>query len=611
MLPAENPPAQPADPRPTDLHPTEADLVGEAAHRADAPEPAPEAPRETGSALASPTRAASTQPGFLPPDPARAEDPARVPETVAGGGPPDASPSHDAKPERVWTSVLDLSDCAAVLPNPALETLVRHCVESDGCRETPTGAIAATTGKYTGRTPKDKAVVRDETTEADVWWENNHPMTPEVFAGLKRVFEAYARGKRLYVVDAYAGADPAHRLRVRFLVERPYHALFVRDLLIRPTAAELLTFEPDWTVVDFGGLKLDPATPENPGSGTPGEATVALNVAERTVLIAGTEYAGEMKKAVFTVMNLLLPKRGVLPMHCSANVGADGRSALFFGLSGTGKTTLSADPERGLVGDDEHGWSDDGIFNIEGGCYAKCIGLSEAKEPEIFRAVRAGAVLENVVLNDRAEPQYDDASLTENTRAAYPIEHVANAVHPSVAGHPGTIVFLTADAEGVFPPIARLTREQAMFFFLNGYTSKLAGTEAGVTEPQPVFSTCFGAPFLPLRPSVYAGLLGEKIDRHAPAVWLVNTGWTGGGYGVGGRMDLAHTRAMLRAALDGALDGVPTRTEPVFGLAVPTAIPGVPERVLDPRSTWNDPEAYDAAAAALKAKFDANAAKHA
>ena len=515
-------------------------------------------------------------------------------------------PTQTAPVPNTWTDVLNLDACAAVLPNPSLETLVRHCLDRDGCRQTPTGAVVATTGKYTGRTPKDKATVRDETTEEDVWWENNPGMTPEVFVGLKTRFDEYARGKTLYIVDTFAGADPDHRLRVRFLVERPYHALFIRDLLIRPTAEELSTFEPDWTVVDFGKLKLNPQT-----DGTVGEATIAMNLKERTVLIAGTEYAGEMKKSVFTVMNLLLPKAGVLSMHCSANVGADGRSALFFGLSGTGKTTLSADPERGLVGDDEHGWSDRGIFNIEGGCYAKCIGLSEEKEPEIFRAIRAGAVLENVVLDENGVPDYDDASLTENTRAAYPIEYIANAVHPSVAGHPSTIVFLTADAQGIFPPIARLTREQAMFFFLNGYTSKLAGTEAGVTEPQSVFSTCFGAPFLPLRPKVYAELLGEKIDEHDPGVWLVNTGWTGGPYGVGKRMDLRHTRAMLRAALSGELDEAPTRTEPVFGLIVPTEVPDVPSEVLDPRSTWTDPAAYDVAAAELRAKFDANAAKYA
>ena len=511
-----------------------------------------------------------------------------------------------ASPRAPISDVIRLSACATVLPNPPLETLVRHCLDRDDCHETPSGAIDATTGKYTGRTPKDKATVREPDSEGDIWWENNHAMTPEVFAALKAKFDAYAQGKDLYVVDTFAGADPAYRIRVRFIVERPYHALFIRNLLIHPSAMELQDFEPDWTVVDFGKMGLDPAT-----NGVPGDASIAMNIAERTILIAGTEYAGEMKKSVFTVMNYLLPKQGVLSMHCSANIGPDGDVALFFGLSGTGKTTLSADPERGLIGDDEHAWTDTGVFNIEGGCYAKCIGLTPEREPEIFAAIRHGAVLENVVLDEHANPQWNDASLTENTRAAYPLEYIANAVHPSVGGIPKNVVFLTADAEGVLPPIARLSREQAMFFFLNGYTSKLAGTEAGVTEPQPVFSTCFGAPFLPLPPKVYADLLGRKIDESGAKVWLVNTGWTGGAYGTGHRMDLGATRAMLRAALAGELDTVETRRDPVFGLDVPVAIPGVPTEVLDPRGTWADGAAYDVAAAELKAKFDRNAAKFA
>lgn len=509
-----------------------------------------------------------------------------------------------SSPHAPTSSVLHLDACANLLPNPPLETLVRHCLDRDGCRETPSGAIVATTGKYTGRTPKDKATVREPSSEADIWWENNGAMTPETFAALRSKFDVYAQGKDLYVVDTFAGADPEYRIKVRFIVERPYHALFIRNLLIRPSAAELLEFEPDWTVIDFGRMKLDPAT-----DGTPGEASIAMNLAERTVLIAGTEYAGEMKKSVFTIMNYLLPKQGVLSMHCSANIGAAGDVALFFGLSGTGKTTLSADPERGLIGDDEHAWTDAGVFNVEGGCYAKCIDLSPEKEPEIFAAIRHGAVLENVVLDDHANPQWGDKSITENTRAAYPLEYIANAVHPSVGGIPKNVVFLTADAEGVLPPIARLTREQAMFFFLNGYTSKLAGTEAGVTEPQPVFSTCFGAPFLPLRPKVYAELLGRKIDESGAKVWLVNTGWTGGPYGTGRRMDLKATRAMLRAAIAGDLDTAHTRRDEVFGLDVPTSIPGVANEVLNPRGTWADPVAYDEAAARLKAKFDANAAK--
>jgi phosphoenolpyruvate carboxykinase (ATP) len=356
----------------------------------------------------------------------------------------------------------------------------------------------------------------------------------------------------------------------------------------------------------MGKLSMNPTT-----DGTKGDAVIALNMAERQVLIAGTQYAGEMKKSVFTIMNYLLPLEGVLSMHCSANIGPEGDTALFFGLSGTGKTTLSADPARNLIGDDEHGWTDNGVFNVEGGCYAKCIKLTEEGEPEIFHAIRRGAILENVVLDEDGNPDYFDQSLTENTRAAYPLEHIANAVHPSMGGHPKNIVFLTADAMGVLPPIARLTPEQAMFYFLNGYTAKVAGTEAGVTEPTAVFSTCFGAPFLPLRPKAYADLLKEKIERHGAKVWLVNTGWTGGPYGVGSRMRLAHTRAMLAAAFEGELDDVPYDIDPVFGLHIPTSCPNVPSEVLSPRETWSDKDAYDAAATRLKAMFDANFAKFA
>lgn len=491
-----------------------------------------------------------------------------------------------------------------VIANPSLDKLISDCVELDGCRLADNGSVVAASGKYTGRTPKDKHTVREPSSEANIWWENNHAMTPEVFATIRTKLEGYAQGKTLYAIDTYGGADPNHRIAVRFLVERPYHALFIRQLLIRPTAEELATFTPDWTVVDMGKLVMDPAT-----DGTKGDAVIALNLAEKEVLIAGTQYAGEMKKSVFTIMNYLLPLKGVLSMHCSANIGAHGDTALFFGLSGTGKTTLSADPNRELIGDDEHGWTDEGVFNVEGGCYAKCIHLSEEGEPEIWQAIRTGAILENVTLSDAGVLDYDDESVTENTRAAYPIDHIPNARIPSVGGHPQNIVFLTADAMGVLPPISRLTPEQAMFYFLNGYTAKVAGTEAGVTEPQAVFSTCFGAPFLPLPPKVYADLLKQKIERHGAKVWLVNTGWTGGPYGVGHRMKLAHTRAMLTAAFEGQLDAVPYAIDPVFGLHVPTSCPDVPDAVLTPRSTWSDPEAYDAKANELKAMFDANFAK--
>ncbi|RYG47677.1 phosphoenolpyruvate carboxykinase (ATP) [bacterium] len=499
---------------------------------------------------------------------------------------------------------IDLGDAAELIRNPDPARLAKDCLEIDGCRLASNGAVVAYSGKYTGRTPKDKFTVLEADTENEIWWGNNNPMNPFAFDHIREKFHAYANGKRLYVIDAYAGADPAYRIAVRIVAERPYHALFIRQLLIRPTEEELRDFQPDWHIVDFGLMPMDPGV-----DGTHGDAVIAMRFSERQVLIGGTQYAGEMKKSVFTVMNRLLPPQGVLSMHCSANVGEDGSTSLFFGLSGTGKTTLSADPARGLIGDDEHGWSDTGVFNIEGGCYAKCIRLSEEGEPEIWAAIREGAVLENVVLNEEGIPDYDSDSITENTRAAYPLEHISNAVQPSVGGHPKDIVFLTSDAQGVLPPISRLTPEQAMEHFLAGYTSKLAGTEMGVTEPQLVFSTCFGAPFLPLHPHVYANLLREKIARHDARVWLVNTGWTGGPYGVGHRMKLAHTRALLHHAFAGNLDAIPYEIEPVFGLHVPTTCPDIPDELLFPRNTWANPEAYDTAAAALKSKFDAALAK--
>ncbi|MGV3618608.1 MAG: phosphoenolpyruvate carboxykinase (ATP) [Fimbriimonas sp.] len=500
---------------------------------------------------------------------------------------------------------IDLNSSEVVL-NPSIDQLIDDCVNLDGCRLTSSGAVVAYSGKYTGRTPKDKHTVREPSSEANMWWENNPDISPEGFQRVRARLQEYAQGRRLYVIDTFGGADPAHRIAVRFIVERPYHAMFIKQLLIRPTAEELASFVPDWTVVDLGKHSMDPAT-----DGTRSDAIIALNMAEKQVLIAGTQYAGEMKKSVFTIMNYLLPLKGVLSMHCSANIGAEGDTALFFGLSGTGKTTLSADPERSLIGDDEHGWTDTGVFNVEGGCYAKCIKLTEEGEPEIFHAIRRGAILENVVLDENGNPDYFDDSLTENTRAAYPLEHIVNAVSPSVGGHPKNIVFLTADAMGVLPPIARLTPEQAMFYFLNGYTAKVAGTEAGVKEPTAVFSTCFGAPFLPLRPKAYADLLKEKIERHGAKVWLVNTGWTGGPYGIGTRMRLAHTRAMLAAAFAGELDDVPYDIDPVFGLHIPTSCPGVPSEVLSPRETWADKDLYDAKAGELKAMFDANFEKFA
>lgn len=492
----------------------------------------------------------------------------------------------------------DLSTVATLHKNLPIAELIEHAVRS-GDTLAANGALVAYTGKYTGRTPKDKHTVREPSSEANIWWDNNTAMEPEVFACLKEKVNAYIKGKTLYQVDTFGGADPNHRIHARFLVERPYHATFIKTLLIRPSAEELATYEPDWTIIDLGSLTCDPAT-----DGTKGDAVIALNFAEKTVIILGTQYAGEMKKSVFTILNYLLPLKGVMSMHCSANIGPKGDTALFFGLSGTGKTTLSADPERRLIGDDEHGWTDEGVFNFEGGCYAKCIRLTKEGEPQIWNAIRFGSVLENVILDENRVPNYDDCSLTENTRCAYPVEYIEGAVIPSVGGHPENICFLTCDAFGVLPPISKLTPEQAMFHFLNGYTAKVAGTEAGVTEPSVTFSTCFGAPFLPLRPKVYADLLGEKLRKHGSKVWLVNTGWSGGGPGVGSRMKLAYTRAMIRAAFADELTDF--ETDPIFGLSVPKACPGVPGEILMPRNTWADKDAYDAKAKELLAMFTKN-----
>lgn len=479
--------------------------------------------------------------------------------------------------------------------------LVEHAIRNGEGVLAAKGALVARTGKYTGRTPQDKFTVREPGSEGEIWWENNKEMAPETFAALKRKAQRAIEGKRLYIVDTYGGADPEHRIAVRFAVEKAWHALFIRTLLIRPTSEELRDFKPDWHVYDLCGETCVPAS-----DNTRGEAVIALNFSEREVVIMGTEYAGEMKKSVFTILNYLLPLKGVLSMHCSANIGEAGDTALFFGLSGTGKTTLSADPKRRLIGDDEHGWTDKGVFNFEGGCYAKCIKLSQEGEPQIYNAIKFGSVLENVVLRADRTPDYDDGSITENTRCAYPVEYIEGAVIPSVGGHPKNIVFLTADAFGVLPPISRLTPEQAMYYFLNGYTAKVAGTEAGVTEPQATFSTCFGAPFLPLPPARYANLLKDKIDRHGSRVWLVNTGWTGGPYGVGSRMKLSYTRAMIEAAFSGALDKVSYIEDPVFGLHVPAECPNVPSDVLHPRETWSDKAAYDAQAEKLRAMFEEN-----
>jgi phosphoenolpyruvate carboxykinase (ATP) len=488
--------------------------------------------------------------------------------------------------------------------NLSTEELASLCLKEDGCQLSASGAVVAYTGKYTGRTPKDKYIVRDQMTSDSVWWGPNGEMSPETYAHIKGKILDYVEARPMYVVDTFAGADPQYRIKVRFIVERAYHALFIHQLLIRPTAEELKSFEPDWTVVDAAKLSMSPEA-----DNVRGDAVIALNMTEQEVMVAGTQYAGELKKSVFTIMNFLLPRQGVMSMHCSANIGPKGDTAVFFGLSGTGKTSLSADPERGLIGDDEHGWSDNGVFNVEGGCYAKCIGLRKESEPEIWNALSNGTVLENVVLKANGQPDYDDKSITENTRAAYPLEHISNAVHPSVGGHPKNVIFLTCDAMGVLPPIARLSPEQALAYFLNGYTAKVAGTEAGVTEPSVTFSACFGQPFLPLPPRVYGDLLNKQIAKHGSKVWLLNTGWTGGAYGTGSRIKIGLTRAMLHAALDGKLDNVAYRKDPIFGIEVPMECPGVPSEILDPRGTWPDPAAYDKKATDLAKLFEENARK--
>ena len=473
------------------------------------------------------------------------------------------------------------------------------------------GPLVAETGAHTGRSPNDKFTVEEPTTRGEIWWGSvNRPISEESFERLFGKIRDYLAERDVFVFDGYAGAHPDHRLRVRVVSEYAWHNLFARNMFLSEEDGEALaSFAPEFTVIDAPGVRADPQT-DGTGSGT----FIVVNFAARTVLIGGTEYAGEIKKSIFSVMNYRLPKRGVLSMHCSANYGRDrDDAALFFGLSGTGKTTLSSDPERTLIGDDEHGWADDGIFNIEGGCYAKVIRLDPEGEPEIYATTRRfGTILENVVYDPETRKlDLDDESKTENTRASYPIEHLDNVDTGGRCGHPKNVVFLTADAFGVLPPISRLTPEQAMYHFLSGYTAKVAGTERGVTEPKATFSTCFGAPFLPLHPSVYARMLGDRIDRHGAGVWLINTGWTGGSYGTGRRIALRHTRRMVSAALGGELDGVPTRTDPVFGLEVPERIAGVPDELLTPRDTWSDKEAFDEQAAKLARMFAENFERYA
>lgn len=470
------------------------------------------------------------------------------------------------------------------------------------------GALAVRTGKYTGRSPNDKFIVRDHITSGTVAWGGvNVAMEKDVFGRLyQRVLDYLAEREQLFVFRGFVGADPAYAMPIQVVNEYAWQNLFARQLFVRPRPEQLQDFLPEFTVIAVPGLKVDPEE-----MGTNSEAFIVISFAERVVLIGGTAYAGEMKKSIFSIMNFLLPQRGVLSMHCSANVGPQGDTALFFGLSGTGKTTLSTDPGRRLIGDDEHGWSEHGIFNFEGGCYAKCINLSQEDEPQIWDAIRFGAVMENVVVNPVTRiPDFTDGSLTENTRVAYPLDHIPGRVEDSRGGHPKAVIFLTADAFGVLPPVSLLSDEQIIYHFLSGYTSKLAGTERGIQEPQATFSACFGEPFLPLPPEKYGEMLRVLVAKHGTQVYLINTGWSGGPYGVGRRISIAYTRAIVRAALAGALVDVEHRIDPIFGLRVPTACPDVPAEVLDPRSTWADPEAYERKARELAQAFQKNFARY-
>jgi phosphoenolpyruvate carboxykinase (ATP) len=466
------------------------------------------------------------------------------------------------------------------------------------------GPIVVLTGQHTGRSASDKFIVKDAASEPHIWWDNNKAMTLAAFDALFHSMIAYAQGRELYVQDLFGGADPTHRLPVRVVTELAWHSLFIQHLLIEPRAGEHDSFVPEYTIITLPGFHADPKI-----HGCESGTVIAVNFSKKIVLIGGTSYAGEMKKSVFTILNYLLPTKRVMPMHCSANVGKNRDAAIFFGLSGTGKTTLSADASRTLIGDDEHGWSENGVFNFEGGCYAKVIKLSPEAEPEIFATTRRfGTVLENVVMDATSrELDLDDGRYTENTRAAYPIDFIPNASATGIAGHPKNVIMLTADAFGVLPPIAKLTPSQAMYHFLSGFTAKVAGTEKGLgKEPQPTFSTCFGAPFMPRHPTEYGNLLRDLIGQHQADCWLVNTGWTGGAFGVGNRMPIKATRALLAAALDGTLANVEMRVDPHFRFRVPVAVPGVDANILNPRDTWADKPAYDAQARKLVSMFREN-----
>ena len=503
-----------------------------------------------------------------------------------------------------------IATSAEILWNLTTAPLVEHAVRRGEGLLAKDGPLVVKTGKHTGRSAQDKFTVRDATTENTLWWgKSNKPMDPANFAALKADFlTALGDKATLYVQDLYGGSQPEHRVTVRVINEYAWHSLFIRTMLVRPEAGDLQGFVPEFTIIDLPSFRADPAR-----HGCRGETVIAVNLTEKLILIGGTEYGGEMKKSVFGLLNFLLPEDGIMPMHCSANIGPHGDTAIFFGLSGTGKTTLSADPNRTLIGDDEHGWSDTAVFNFEGGCYAKMIRLSAESEPEIYATTkRFGTVLENVVMDPvTRELDLDDPTLAENSRGVYPIDFIANSSENNIGPVPKNVVMLTADAFGVLPPIAKLTPDQAMYHFLSGYTAKVAGTEIGVTEPEATFSTCFGAPFMPRHPSVYGNLLKKRIAEGSVDCWLVNTGWTGGKYGVGKRMPIKETRALLNAALDGSLKNVQFRKDPNFGFEVPVSVPGVDDSLLDPRNTWGDKADYDRTAAKLVDLFVANFAEFA
>ncbi len=488
-----------------------------------------------------------------------------------------------------------------IFRNLTPEELVESAVNRKEGVVNSTGSLSVNTGKYTGRSPDDRFIVQDDVTNNTIdWGKINHPFPSDKFEKILEKMKNFVNNKELFVFDGFVGADKETRLPIRVINDHAWQSLFARQLFIRPSKEELESHTPEFTVMCINEFE---AIPEIDGTGS--NVFILIDLTRKIVLIGGTNYAGEMKKSMFGVMNFLLPERGIFPMHCSANIGKNQDTTLFFGLSGTGKTTLSADPNRNLIGDDEHGWSDNRTFNFEGGCYAKCINLSQEAEPEIWNAIKPGAVLENVVLND-GKPDYDDNALTENTRVAYPLDYIPGAVVPSIGGHPKIIVFLTADALGVLPPISRLTKEGAMYHFMSGYTSKLAGTERGIKEPKSVFSECFGAPFMPRSAAVYAKLLGEKINKHNTTVYLINTGWSGGPYGIGARIKIKYSRAMITAALNGDLDKAEYRHDELFNLDIPTTVDDVPPEILDPKNTWTDKDSYEKSAKSLSKMFIEN-----